>query len=325
MNPRSALMKAVGVLGMVLLLSPMALPQAGQGNLVLAGQVQAEDGSPAAGAKVIVLLKDEIKGRPLTERQTLTDARGRWAVPFIKKGIWDVTAFADETMSEVQPVLLNTSRNDVVLVLTRKAGGVLIQAKKAIYQEDFSKAGVILDWFLQYFPKSRERSSALFWTAYVNNRRVPDEDRAWSTTLLLEKAVQSLESLIAEFPSSEWREDAEILRIDVALRLYQRGVSRYGDVIRKSVSVQDPTRVHVRLAALEALLVIDRKQAVEALRAIIFHDPDSEVRKKAILILGQSGIKEALALLTEVAAKDPDAEVKKAARMWMAERDPGLN
>jgi len=320
MKSGSVVKTAASVLGLLVLLGPQAFPQAGQGNLILSGWVRAEDGSPASGARVVVMLRDEKKGMPRTHRETLTDAKGKWAVPFIRKGIWDVSAFTEETMSEIQEVLLNSNRGDVVLVLTRKADDFMVEAKSAIYAEDFAKAGAILSWFAEYFPRSRERSSALFWTAFVDNRRVQDADRSWESVSLLEKAVQSLDSLIAKFPSSPWREDAEVLRIDVALRLYRRGVSRYGDVIRKSVSTPDPGLVHVRLAALDALLSIERKQAFERLKDIVIHDPDPEIRKKAILILGRLGDKEAKALLEEVAAKDPDAAVRSEAQLWAARR-----
>jgi HEAT repeat protein len=321
MVPWTVVKKSVGILGALLFLGSSAFAQAGKGNLVLSGRVLAEDGSPAAGIKVVALLNYEKSGRPFTQRETLTDAKGKWAVPFIKQGTWVVAAFAAETMSELKQVRLTTNRDDVVLVLIRKADDILVEAKNAIYREDFAKAGDILDWFLQYFPRSRERDSALFWVAYVNNRLVADTDMSWSSKSLLEKAVQNLERLIAESPSSEWREDAEILRLDTALRLYQRGERQYGEVIRKGVSF--PDRPDVRLAALDALLIVDRKQAFDELRAIVLHDPDPEVRKKAILILGRSGGKEALALLEEVASKDSDAGVKKAAQLWLARRSPG--
>jgi hypothetical protein len=320
MKPGSIMIKIAGFLAAVLVVGSPALPQAGKGNLVLSGRVLAEDGSPAAGIRVVIILNDEKKGRPLTQREAVTDAKGNWAVPFIKRGNWVATAFATETMSEVKEVQLAVSRDDVVLVLARKADDILVEAKKAIYRDDFARADAILDWFLQYFPRSQVRDSALFWMAYVNNRLVPDTDASWSSRSCLEKAVQGLDRLIAESPSSDWREDAEILKINVALRLYERGEKRYREVIIKGAS--DPDRVDVRLAALDALLNVDKKKAFDELRAVVLSAPDPEARKKAILILGRSGGKEALFLLEEVAAKDPDVTVKKAAELWIARRGP---
>ena len=99
--------------------------------------------------------------RPDIKIETTTDEKGKWIFRFLKNGKWIVSAFSEEKMSEMTDILLNRSRRNVELILNKSAAGFLIEAKSAVYAEDYEKAIQILDWFIAYFPDRRELGSSL--------------------------------------------------------------------------------------------------------------------------------------------------------------------
>lgn len=327
--------KGMVIIMLIVLLSPIALAQAGRGDLFMTGFVRNEDGSPRAGAKVVAVFggrKDSVPSSPIPpssypprffedrsviKRETITDKKGKWTFLFLKKGKWIVSAFSEERMSEMIDVSLNTNRRNIELTLTKTAAGYLAAAKSAIYDEDYEKAIQILSWFISYFPKSRELESALFWIAHTYDRLSRSKEDRKEAIRLKTNAFPYLDRLSSDFPESEWADDAEILRIDISLRLYQMGHKEHIEVIEKGLSIQDRSKIDVKLAALIALLQMDQKRAIDLLSDFVLNDPDPEVRKKVVLILGQSRVKEAHILLEKVAEKDPESSVRKAATFWL--------
>lgn len=310
---REAAAKGIATLLLIVFIGPLAIAQAGRGDLFMSGFVRNEDGSPIAGARVVIVFAQ----RRDIKRETTTDEQGKWTILFLKKGQWIAGAFAEERMSEMTDVFLNTNRTDLELPLIRTAADILVEAKTAIYNEDYDKALEILPWFISYFPESRELESALFWTSHSYDRLGRSKEDRRETISLETEALPFLERLISDFPESEWTDDAAILRIDIALRLYQWGEKQYTEFIEKGVTIQDRSKIDVKLAALDAMLRIDQKRALGILSELALDAPDAGVRKKAVLILGQSGAKDAAALLEDIAKKDPESAVRKAAAIWL--------
>ncbi len=327
--------KAISFIILIILLSPIALAQAGRGKLFMSGYVRDEDGSPRVGAKVVAVFGGRKVSFPTPtippssypprffvdrsdiKRETITDEKGKWTLRFLKKGTWIVSAFSEERMSEMTDVLLNANRRNIELILTETAAGFLIVAKSAIYDEDYEKAIQILSWFISYFPDSRELGSALFWISHSSDRLSRRKEDRREVIRLKTETFPYLDRLISDFPENEWADDAEILRIDIALRLYQMGHKEYIEVIEKGLSVQDRSKIDIKLSALMALLQMDQTRAIGLLSDIALNDPDPGVRKKVVLILGQSGVKETLTLLKKIAEKDPESTVRKAASIWL--------
>ena len=120
-----------------------------------------------------------------------------------------------------------------------------------------------------------------------------------------------------EFPKSSWRDDGEILRIELALKLCQSGRPEMAMVIEQGLVIENRSEIDVKLAALDALMSLDRTRAIGYLSNIVLGDPDPGVRTKAAMILGKEGSKEVSVLLEKVAANDQDPGVRKTARMWL--------
>jgi tetratricopeptide (TPR) repeat protein len=316
-------------------LSPLLLAQTGRGDLFMSGFVRNENGSPQEGARVVAVLGGRIEGAPTSPmstssysqiflvdrspiiRETKTDEDGKWVLQFLKKGNWIVSAFSREKMSPLTDILLSTNRREIELVLTETAAGFLFAAKSAIYEDDYERAIQILAWFIEYFPESAELESALFWISQAYNRLGRSTEDRRDTVNMMAKALSLLDRLILDFPGSEWADDAEILRIDIAFSLYRLGLRQYAGLIEKGLAIDDRSRIDIKLAALDAVLRIDQKRALDILSEIALNDPDPRVRKKIVLILGQSETEEAVVLLRKIAKNDPDVTVRRAAAIWI--------
>jgi hypothetical protein len=282
-------------------------------DYLMTGFVFDKDGVPVSGARVIAVLEDwnGIKNEARTNEQ------GKWTLPFLMKGKWIVSASTEGMMSEFKDVFLESNQSGVVLALTRTEAEFMAEVKTGIYNEELNQAIQILSWFADNFPQSRELGSALFWISYACERLSRDQKNRGEAVRLNQKALSNLERLVTDLPESRWRDAAEMLQITIALRLYQMGGHRYAEIIENALLIQDKDRFDTKLAAIDALMWIDQPRAFRLLSDIALDDPDPEGRKKAVLILGQSGTKEALVLLKRIAKQDPASSVRKAAVIWL--------
>ena len=310
---RNYSIKGISILLLIGILSPAALAQAGRGSLFMSGFVRDQNGSPVSGARVVAVLEERLD----VKREAITDEHGKWTILSLRKGKWILSAFAAETMSELTDVFLNVNKRDIELSLIRTTPQLLIEAKTAIYAEDYKEAIQILTWFISYFPDSRELPSALFWTSFSHERLSRSERDRREAINHKNKALPYLERLISDFSESQWKDDAEILRIHIAMRLFQMGRPEHAAIIQEGLSIQDRSAMDIKLAALEALLYMDQTRAVHILSGIALNDPDPGVRKKAVMLLGQTGTKEAVTLLEQVAKEDPESTVRNTARFWL--------
>jgi len=310
------IIKGTGVILAIVLLSPVVFAQKNRNlyrDYSMTGFVRDEHGAPVSGARVIAVLED-LSG---VKSEAKTNKQGKWTLRFLRKGKWIVSAVKTEMMSEFKEVFLDTNQNDILLILNKTVVKFMIEAKTAIYNEDSNKAIQILSWFIQYIPESRELGGALFWISYTYDRLSRDQKNRGEAIRLKQNALSYLDRLITDLPESNWRDAAEILQITIALRLYQMGRQRHTGIIENGLLIQDQEKIDIKLAAIDALMRIDRERAFRLLSNIALNHPDPDGRKKAVLILGQSKTKEALTLLKQIAKQDPESTVRKAAAIWL--------
>lgn len=301
------------ILIIIVLLPAVTFSQARKGDFRLSGVVVDENEIPVASARVVAV--NEVKLRMVQEART--DNQGKWTIPFVKKGNWSLCAFTNSKMSSLVHVLVNRNRTDVKLVVDRTTTSVLIDAKTAIYREDYNQAIQILEWFNKYFASSRQIDNALFWLGHSLNKKSDTlSDRAEKRKIKID-AIKPLDILIGSQPNSEWADDAKVLRIEIAVGLIKLGLNEYENIIQAGLDSRDPFELDVKLAALDALVQIDKDKAMNILSDLIREYPDAGVRKKAIFIIGQFKNQRVQNLLTETADKDPDKTVRKAARFWL--------
>jgi hypothetical protein len=217
-------------------------------------------------------------------------------------------------------ITLSTFQNTPLEFILKKAdSGSLKQAKRAIYQRNWQQAVGLLRQFIGEFPGSDETPAALYWLAYCQNQQAGEAQDPKQRLDLKEAAKAYLERLIRQFPASQWCDDAAIFRIDIALSLYIEGSKKYKHLITEAAADPDPAKIDLRLAALDALMNIDRPQAVNILNTILKQNRKAGVRSKAILVLSRFPDQQAIDIIERVADADADAGVRAEARLLLGQ------
>jgi HEAT repeat protein len=189
-----------------------------------------------------------------------------------------------------------------------------------------------------------------------------DDATYWSARCLHElgdnkEAVDRVNQLIAEFPDSQYIEDAKVLRLDAATVLVREGEASYSRYLREAAappapparaagvsasappsqpaqpaepSMSDPyppmepteptdPETELRLYALNALVAMGADDAWPLLQKVLANSEDPEMRRRAIMVLGQVDHPDAFQMLVELARSDADLEVRRDAVFWLSQ------
>jgi tetratricopeptide (TPR) repeat protein len=160
-----------------------ALPgQAGLGQIRLTGSVKAEDGSPIAGAAVVIrwLQSERSTGRvspktaPTPETavfETKTDKKGFWSYTGLTAGLWQVTASADGDNPAFRTCKLlqlgSVPRVELVLDKLAVGGsetlapGLLASADELAFKKDYDAAIALYRQYLELDPEAIMVGSAI--------------------------------------------------------------------------------------------------------------------------------------------------------------------
>ena len=323
----------------VLFLASPSFTQSGRGNLSMQGVVLSKEGTPIPGVKVIAVYSEyrrtmfyNLDGKAMIgmevisqtqekngagRREVMTDENGRWAIRLVQNGLWKLQAFSENEMSDVSDIVLRLSKNDIELVLIRSDIDFLIRAKMVMYENRWDLAIEILKLFEICFPKSKQMDNAVYWLAFCRKEFSDSLVERREKNRIYVEAIEELEQLIEKSPGSEWKDDAQILRIEIALKLVQMGQDQYEHLIRESMALPEPEDISIRLAALDAYRHIDEKKAVQILMEIARTNPDPEVRKKSVYILGSIGGADLSSFLQRIVEEDSDESVRRAAGIWL--------
>lgn len=188
-------------------------------------------------------------------------------------------------------------------------------AKKFVYSSDWQKAIPLFKKITGDFPENKWTDDSLYWLAYSMNRlsrEISDLDRILA---LKEEAFKNLALLKRRYPSGKWAGSAKLLALELAGELVDKGLIKYKKYIANGV--KENTASEVKLAALGALLYIDREKAFPVLEKIIRENKSPKMREKAIFVLGQLDDPRVVPLLVEVALTDTDGSIREKAISWM--------
>ncbi len=154
---------------------------------------------------------------------------------------------------------------------------------------------------LTKYPRHRDADAALYWLAFALKKQGKLAD-----------ADGYLERLIQQHSQSDWRDDAQAMRVEIAPQLGNQ------NVINQALE-QHKGNEEMQLIALQSLLFTSPEQAIPRLRDIL--KPDSKARKQqqqtAIALLGQKGGAEAIDLLIEVTRQHPEKDLRRSALLWL--------
>jgi hypothetical protein len=145
-----------------------------------------------------------------------------------------------------------------------------------------------LDQFSQI--KGSRVDAATYWKAYAQNKL---GQRA--------AALETIASLVRQFPRSTWINDAKVLEIEI------HGAS--GQVAPPAASSGDED---LKLYALNAIMGMDPEQAVPLLEKLLNGSQSTNIKQRALFILSQSSSTRAQDLMTSIARgqAQPDLQIK---------------
>lgn len=254
---------------------------------------------------------------PQARRETHSDDRGKWCINYVRKGNWRITAYTDEKMSLPLYLKVPDDTPEIKLTVNITSTRILFEVKRFIYRRDFKKAIDSLGWLKNRFPRSKNRENASYWLAYCQYKFSEAPAAEKDKKRISIEAMKNLDELIREFPKGEWADDAKILRIEFAQKLVRLGEDKYKTTIIHALKAAGKSENNIKIAALAALITIDKQAAIDRLIDIIKKEKDSEVRKKAIFILATNKIKVAIPVIQRAAEKDTDESVRSTATLWL--------
>jgi hypothetical protein len=176
--------------------------------------------------------------------------------------------------------------------------------RELLEAENWARAAERFNDYITDYPKDANVDAALYWLAFALKK----QDR-------LREADRALSRLTTEFPASRWADDARSLRIEMAPRLGNAGLSEK--------EANDPSNDEAKLVALRNLFATNPEQAV-ALAANIF-SPSSQAnrsfKESTITLLGRHGDKYARPLLIDITRREADSRLRKTAIYWLGKEE----
>ena len=233
----------------------------------------------------------------------------------ILAGSFFVSSFAQQDLDGV---------NRLVQTQNAAADRIFREGRDLIGDEEWAEAEGKFKNFVSTYPKEKNLDAALYWLAF---------------TLVKQEKYQAadahLRRLLAEFPRSNWADDATALRAqmnldprvvddalneaDVEVKIValqslfesnpERGLAYVADMMKPG-SKASP---RLKEAGVEMLRRHGGKQAMALLLDIIRNQSDRKLRVTAIQTLGRTGDESVLPLLRDLATTSGDEEVSGAA------------
>ena len=190
------------------------------------------------------------------------------------------------------------------------------KAKQSIYQKDWLEALEKLRQVAESFPASKLRDVSLYWSSYSLNQLSQTFENLDKILETQEEALSQLETLMQHYPNSKWIDEAKLLRVEIAEGLVKRGFKKYKSILNGAS--KDPD-IELKIAALDALLHMDKEKAFPILEKMIRTNKNPVLREKAIFILSQIDDPRVVPLLAEVALKDDNKQIREKAIFWLGQ------
>jgi hypothetical protein len=198
----------------------------------------------------------------------------------------------------------------------KKAADMFKKAKQSVYRKDWSKAMKQLQTIVETYSDTKLTDDSLYWLSYSMNQLSQTFENLDKILETQKEALSQLELLMRRYPSSKWIDYAKLLRVDIADNLVKKGFKQYKYILNGAS--KDPD-IEVKLAALDALLHVDKEKAFPILEKIIRTNKNPELKEKTIFILSQIRDSRVIPLLADVALKDTDKKIREKAIFWLGQ------
>lgn len=158
---------------------------------------------------------------------------------------------------------------------------LLKKAKEAIYEKEWDQAIRLIQQINTRFPGSTLRVEALYWQAYSLEK----QGKKHKALKLVNKVIETYKN----YKNNEWTDDAKILRIRIAANLIKEGFPQYRQYIMEAIQAENNEQTDLKMVALDALLRLDRRQALPILEKLYKESKDPEINGNIIFILRNYG------------------------------------
>jgi HEAT repeat protein len=213
-------------------------------------------------------------------------------------------------------------------------------ARDALNRGQYRVAADLFHSLRDRYSTSGYVGDALYWEAFARYRMGTMDDLRTGLDLL---TVQEL-----SYATAGTRAEADVLATRIRGQLARRGDALAAEQLavesgimarstgeRERAEQRERERQHaqqkvetrqrseeeeIKLVALDALLMMDREQAIPVLQELLQRrDPESvDLRQRAVLILGKQQTPETETIMLDVLRNDPDPEVRGMAAMFLA-------
>lgn len=174
---------------------------------------------------------------------------------------------------------------------------IINEGRDLIADQEWEDAAKKFGDYIKKYPNGKEVDAALYWLSYalVKDERIDEANRA-------------IERLIAQFPKSRWRRDAEALRLQTPTRTPPSNIGKLPD--------------EEQAIALQALFQGNPERGA-AMCAEVLRRPDAsrKLKEMAVTLLGQHGSAQSRNLLVEIARGNSDSHLRKTAIFWLGQTD----
>jgi HEAT repeat protein len=198
-----------------------------------------------------------------------------------------------------------------VRVFAAPADETYEKARQALNEAEYKEAIELYRNVYEREGESELAADALYWRAFAHYKL---QERSH-----LEQAAKLLAQQMSRFPESLLLTDAEALAARVDGQLARLGnTSARRRVIVQAHGQEDQER-ETRVAALNALMMMDPDKALPILKKILASgDRDPELRRHALMVLTQVDDDEAESILLEVVENDTDPEMVVQSLFWLS-------
>ena len=170
------------------------------------------------------------------------------------------------------------------------------EGRDLIADQKWVRAAARFSEFINEYPKDKNVDAALYWLAYANAKQGKYRD-----------AEKFLVKLVNEYPNSNWKNDAQSLRVQIA--------NKVGNTTLVTQEAQRAADDEIKLIALQSLCQADAVRCTSLVTDILKPGSRSSTRIKesAITLLGRYGGKQITPVLLNMARSEPDIKLRKRA------------
>ncbi|MBC8425192.1 HEAT repeat domain-containing protein [bacterium] len=199
-----------------------------------------------------------------------------------------------------------------VRVFAAPADETFDAAREALNRAEYEKAIQLYRTVYEQDQRGELAAQALYWQAFANYKVGQQKH--------LQRALELLEVQREVFADSGTMSEAEALYARVTAALAREGDAHAARRVHEMAQSRDSHEREARLAALNALMMMDSKRALPILKKLLAaDDTDIDLKRHALMVLSQVDEEQAVQILLGVVERETDPEMLAQSMFWLAQ------